>query len=630
MVLALSAAITCGAPIVESEIVDSTDVLEAVAVTASNVPATLGATARIVTLLDSVKIASLPAQNVNDLLKYVAGVDVRQRGPEGAQTDISMRGGTFDQIAVLINGINISDPQTGHNSVDFPVDLSDIERIEVLEGPAARVYGAQSLVGAINIVTKKPSNDVNLRAEAGSFGYVNGAVRAGLKTGRWAQSLSGQVSHSDGYSRNAAGGLNSDFFFVKSFLSGVYSGNNLDVNYHAGLSMKDYGSNTFYSAKFDDQFEHTAKTFVALSAEGHGPMHLKGSVYWNHGEDRFELMRGDESKVPFNYHKTNVLGADVHSWFEWAWGRTAFGAGLRNEGVVSTNLGESLPAPDGKYVKGLNRTQYSAIVEHNVKYGNFTLSAGLSAMGVALAQKNHFGLYPGADASYRLADNWKIYGSYNSSYRMPTFTELYYSVGGYQADKNLKPERMQSFETGLKYAVNGLSAVASLYYHIGSDMIDWIKDTTLGDDALWTSVNHTKLISLGAEFGLRIDWPVLLGREAYWFRAFNVSYSHISQNKVLEAQYESMYALEYLKDNLVVQGDFHLWDRLFLNASWRFRNRNGYKPYNVTDLKLSWFASKYQIYVEANNIFNRTYYDFGYIPQPGIWVKAGVKWNIDY
>ena len=128
--------------------------LDEVSVTGSRAPLTKSQAARMVTVLDRKAIAQAPVQSVNDLLKYAVGVDVRQRGPIGAQTDVSIRGGNYEQITILLNGINICDPQTGHNAFDFPVDISDIVRIEVLEGPAGRVYGTSSLVGAINIVTK--------------------------------------------------------------------------------------------------------------------------------------------------------------------------------------------------------------------------------------------------------------------------------------------------------------------------------------------------------------------------------------------------------------------------------------------------------------------------------------------
>ena len=160
--------------------------LEAVSVTGSRVPMQLGQSARMVTVLDSVSISSMPAKTINDILKYAVGVDVRQRGAFGMQTDISLRGGTFDQIAVLLNGINISDPHTGHNAADFPVDISEIDRIEILEGPSSRVYGTSSLVGAINIVTKaEKTSTASVHIEGGSFGYFNAGGRVNFAKGKF-------------------------------------------------------------------------------------------------------------------------------------------------------------------------------------------------------------------------------------------------------------------------------------------------------------------------------------------------------------------------------------------------------------------------------------------------------------
>ena len=168
--------------------------------------------------MDSTTLASLPVQSVNDLLKYVAGVDVRQRGDLGAQTDISMRGGTSDQIAVFLNGINICDPQTGHNAVDFPVDVHDIDRIEVLSGPAGVAYGSSSLTGAINIVTKKAAGrEVSAHAEGGSFGFFDGGASFGWTAGDFSSKLSASYLRSDGFSRNSEGGLNTDYQTFKAF-----------------------------------------------------------------------------------------------------------------------------------------------------------------------------------------------------------------------------------------------------------------------------------------------------------------------------------------------------------------------------------------------------------------------------
>lgn len=211
--------------------------LEAVSVTGSRVPMQLGQSARMVTVLDSVAIASMPAKTINDILKYAVGVDVRQRGTFGMQTDISLRGGTFDQIAVLLNGINISDPHTGHNAADFPVDISEIDRIEILEGPSSRVYGTSSLVGAINIVTKAEKHStVSAHTESGSFGYFNVGGRLNLAKGKTNNQVSANYSRSDGYSRNTAGGLNSDFKAAKAFYQGKFTGGSADIDWQFGVS----------------------------------------------------------------------------------------------------------------------------------------------------------------------------------------------------------------------------------------------------------------------------------------------------------------------------------------------------------------------------------------------------------
>ena len=220
--------------------------LDEVRVTGSRAPLTHGQAARMITVLEQKDIQAAPVQSINDLLKYAASVDVRQRGPIGAQTDISIRGGNQEQITILLNGINICDPQTGHNAFDFPVDVSDIERIEVLEGPAGRVFGTSSLLGAINIVTKHPKqNKISAHAEAGSYGYFNGGTSIGLTSGKWTNTISGNYTRSDGYNRNKAGRLNTDFEGAKAFYQGTYSDKDTRVSWHAGLSMRDFGSNTF-------------------------------------------------------------------------------------------------------------------------------------------------------------------------------------------------------------------------------------------------------------------------------------------------------------------------------------------------------------------------------------------------
>jgi len=624
-----------GTNIADDDSPDKEATLDDVEVTGSRAPLALGQAARMVTVLTREEIQAAPVQSINDLLKMAVGVDVRQRGPIGAQTDIGIRGSTSEQITILLNGINICDPQTGHNAFDLPCDVSDIVRIEVLEGPAARVYGTSSLVGAINIVSlppphsKEKGSKAQARVEGGSFGYLSAAGRlqfAPTFGGVGRGSLSASFTRSDGYQRSRAGALNSDYCSGKAFYQGAYESEQVRLNWHVGLSTKGFGSNTFYSAKYDEQYEKTTKVFTALQGEvSAGAWHFRPAIYWNRSYDRFELIRGDESKVPFNHHRTDVFGINLNSYFDWVAGRTAFGAEFRNEDIVSGNLGEPLNAPHGNYKYGLNRSSLSFHMEHNILLKRFTLSAGFVAVKNTWNEMP-FTLYPGIDASLRLGEHWKVYASYNSSLRMPSFTELYYSVGGHKADKYLKPEEMQAVEGGVKYSSRWLTAQASIFHHHASNMIDWVLDTREADP-VWQSVNHTKVNTLGEEVNATFHSSLF---------TFHLAYCHLHQQK-READYlQSQYSLEYLRHKLTAQLRMQLIESLDLTLGYRWQDRMGqyttidgeikdYHPYSVVDARLAWNKDTYSIYIEGNNLTGHRYVDYGNVPQPGCWITGGIK-----
>ena len=611
--------------------------LDEVSVTGSRAPLTKSQAARMVTVLDRQDIAQAPVQSVNDLLKYAVGVDVRQRGPIGAQTDISIRGGTQDQIILLLNGINICDPQTGHNAMDLPVDLSDIVRIEVIEGPAGRIYGSSSLVGAINIVTRPAqatSTDVSL--EAGSYGYAKVSGRTNLKQGRWNNQLSAGYARSDGYSRSKAGGLNTDFSGAKGFYQGQYEDDDVRLNWHLGIADKGWGSGTSYATpkwQADNQYEHTTKLYSAIQGETKcGRLHFAPSIYWNQNRDRYEGYRGEPEKMKYNYNRTNVYGVSLNAYFDWAAGRTAFGAEVRNEDLVSGNLGEPLSEPkhisgtDRDYTLGVNRTNISGYLEHNLLLKNLTISAGLVAVKNTWSNMN-MTVYPGIDISYRPTPNWRLHAAVNTSLRMPSFTEMYYKLQGYKADPHLKPEEMTAIEAGVTYANSVITLGATGWIHRGRNMIDWIMDTSLGDDAVWQSVNHAKVNSVGAEANAKVR---IKNSE------LRVSYSFIDQDKESEPNIVSQYALEYLRHKLIANALVPIVDKLTLGVNLRWQDRVGqytdfegraqdYKPYALVDTRLTWQEPKYKLYLEANNLFDTTYHDYGLVEQPGRWIIAGIN-----
>ena len=606
--------------------------LDEVSVTGSRAPLTKSQAARMVTVLDRKAIAQAPVQSVNDLLKYAVGVDVRQRGPIGAQTDIGIRGGTQDQIILLLNGINICDPQTGHNAMDLPVDLSEIIRIEVIEGPAGRIYGSSSLVGAINIVTK-PTLPSVVHAEAGSYGYAQVGGRVAFD-GKTSHSVSANYSRSDGWSRAKSGTLNTDYSGTKAFYQGQYDDDDVRLNWHVGLADKGWGSGTFYATpkwQADNQYEHTTKLYTAIQGETkRGRLHFAPSIYWNQNRDRYEGYRNQPEKMKYNYNRTDVYGVNLNAYFDWAAGRTAFGGELRNEDLVSGNLGEPLnqthhiAGTDRDYTLGLNRTNISGYLEHNVLLNQLTISAGLVAVKNTWSNMN-MTVYPGIDLSYRPTPAVTLHAACNTSLRMPSFTEMYYKLQGYKADPHLKPEEMTAVEGGVSWNQKCLIVSANLWYHHGRNMIDWIMDTSLGDDAVWQSVNHTKVNSIGFETAVQFNVKS---------SKFNVSYSYINQEKEQEAHIVSQYALEYLRHKLIANALIPIADKLKLSLNYRWQDRVGqytdfdgrvqdYKPFGLLDARLTWSPQPWKLYVEANNVLDKRYADFGHVEQPGRWVIAG-------
>ncbi len=624
---------------------ERTIMLEEVGVTGSRVPRPKASAVRMVTVLSSDMLLDMPSQSVNDALKNVVGVDVRQRGALGAQTDIGIRGGTSEHIALLLDGINICDPQTAHNGLELPFDLWDVRQITVTEGPAGRVFGTSSLAGAINIIPNGlGQNEMTVHAEGGSFGYASGGLRLSLSKGHWSNSVSANYTRSDGYSRSEAGHLNSDFENVKAFYQGRYEDNRVLVNWHTGMSLKSWGSNTFYSVRSDEQYEHTNKIYTALRAETKtGRFHFSPTIYWNRFSDRYEFYRDAPDRSPYNYNRMDIMGMNLNSYFDWILGRTSIGAECRNENLKSGNLGEPLGTPipihgtDRQYDLGLNRTNLSISLEHNVHLSWLDISAGFVAV------KNTWNempmkIYPGIDVGISPIDCLRIFASYNSSLRMPTFTELYYSVDGHKADKHLKPEEMSAFELGIRYTSNAIRAQLSLYRHAGKNMIDWIMDTSLGTEAVWESVNHARITSYGAEASVNIDFNQLIPTQKV-VRNFNVAYSYIDQNQKREPNIQSLYALEYLRHKFTASLQLQIIRDLNLNINCRYQQRIGsysdingishdYKPYFITDAHLSWDKSSYNIYVEANNLFNKKYFDYGNVPQPGTWLTVGARYRL--
>ena len=635
--------------------------IDEVVVTGSRAPLTASQSARIVEVISRDDIHRAEAQTINDVLKLATGVDVRQRGAFGVQTDISINGGTFDQIAILLNGVPLSSPQTGHNAADFPVSLSDIDHIEVLEGASARVFGSAAFSGAINIVTRqsdvvlwqKPELEaakeksrwgVQALLEGGSFGSFGADARASLFVPARSASSNVASSLSAGYSRSDGGTENSDFNKWRGYYQGSLVSRFVDVDWQAGVTSQDYGANTFYSARFPNQYERTrrylgsakaqVRPFALAESRTLRSLSLVPTLYGHRDVDHYQLTKGQEgASAGENYHRMDVYGVSVNVQLDWLLGKTSFGTDVRKEHILSTAYGEPLAESDWKPIHGSdrqytregNRTNTSLFLEHNVIVGGLTMSAGL------LANRNtgldgDYRFYPEVDVSYRPTAHWKLYASWNKALRVPTFTDLYTNNSAQQGDLNLKPERNSAFKVGTRFRAEGITALVSGFYSHGTNMIDWVYETDASTK--YHALNIGRLDNMGFNVETDIDlarWFGFGNGELGKLLRMHLGYAYIHQkHETTEQIYRSLYALEYLRHKFVATLNHHVFSHLSASWSLRWQQRmNGYHPYAKLDGKLLWTERHWEIFLKADNLTAHRYYDLGSVRQPGLWVMAG-------
>ena len=607
--------------------------LDEVTVTASKIDLKLNQTVQLVTVITKEEIARQPVQSIEDLLKSVAGIDVRQRGANGVQADISIRGGTFDQVAILLNGANLSNPQTGHYSFDIPVNLSDIEQIEIIQGPSSLLYGASAFSGGINIITKKHSDSrAYTKIEGGMYELFNAAGGGSLQTKTSFHSLSAGYNSSSGYIAD------SDYKIFNTYWQSrlLQENNKLDVQ--AGYNSKAYGANTFYSPVYTKQFDETQSIFASVRGETSGKLKFIPHIYWNRHLDCFQLFRDGTPDIPswytgHNYHQSDVYGFNLNAQYQWKLGVTNFGGEFRNEGIWSNVLGKPLETPVSKYTKSDNRNNISYFLEHNFLSKYFTLVLGLLANQNTSLNKD-FSFFPNINASYRLDNGISFFASWNNAMRMPTFTDLYYNTPTHIGNEHLLPEKSQSVETGIKYSNQFVACYITGFNIRSKDVIDWVKDTP--EDIEYQARNLDKLDKTGLEmkFAFYCDAisPVLENT------FLQTAYVYVNQTKNIE-NLISNYALDYLKHKFTLQINHPVYKNLSANWQFRRQDREGsyteaatgnpipYPAYSLLDLKLNWKLKDFNIYVSANNLLDVEYYDLGDIPQPGFWFLGGVNYS---
>ncbi|MDR0711481.1 MAG: TonB-dependent receptor [Prevotellaceae bacterium] len=597
--------------------------------------------ARVVAVINRSDIERAAVQNIQDLLRYVDGIDVRARGGNNVQADISFRGGVFDQTVVLLNGVNITDPQTGHHSLNIPVNLEDVQRIEVLQGPGAWTMGAVTYSGAVNIITRLPNQTgASVGLIQGMHKYQSYNATGNFTAGGLRAAVSASKNKSDGYTANT------DFDIDNAYAQLSYATEkNGAVSGQFGYQNKDFGANSFYTPEYFYQYEHT-RTFLSslrysVEKERWG---AAATLYHRQHQDRYELYHINPPSwyTGHNYHRTDIAGSLVQLTRFSKLGTTTAGFSYRYEHIYSNALGEPMQKPvavkresgsNAFYTKKKEREHFSTFLQHALHARRFHLTLGVMGAG-----NNDFGFraYAGGNVAYDLTSAWQLSAAADNDYRLPTFTDLYYKVGSYRGNPDLKPEEAVTGELALRYRYAAWRASATGFYRYGYSIINWKLNP---EDNLWHAQNITNVATCG------INLYAEYAPQKPLLKKLAVGYAYLYATPS-DHEETASYVVEQLSHRLTATLQHGIWSRLA--ASWQllYQQRAGsYRPFDVNteayaaeatafspfwlcDLKIYWEEKTCNIFAEATNLFNATYLDFGNIPQPGRWVKVGITVKI--
>ncbi len=573
-------------------------------ITSSRIDLPFSENSRTIQIISSKDIQRSAATNVADVLQQIAGIDVRRRGIDGMQSDLYIRGGHFNQTLVLIDGIKTEDPQTGHHTMNMMIPLENIERIEIIKGPAARIFGQNAFNGAINIVTKKVIEDsANVSLNGGSYNRKTLNVTASAQ-------LKG-ASHQIHYSNNSSDGYrdNTDFENQNYFIKSSINTKNEPITILASFGERKFGANNFYTnAPSFNEYEETQTSLVGIATKFKtNNLIIKPKLYWKRNQDMFLLRREDPS-FSRNFNISNKVGAEVNASYTSNIGITGFGIDVAKISLSSNNLGDQ------------DRTMFNAFLEQRFTIGKLDITPGVS---LNYFSDFEFNTFPGLDVGYKINNKLKVYGNIGYSYRIPTYTELYINIPNFlSGNEALEPEKALAEEIGIKYRAKNVTFGTTLFRREATDLIDYVKETE--SSPFFLAQNLRKITTVGFEVNT-----------SYIFKINNFEQGLNLNYTFLEDDYNeiNVFASRYLINTSIKHHFTTTLQTKFLkfleqSIAYKYVERPT-NSYNVVDAKMTANFNSFSVFTLVNNIFNTEYSEKDFVPMPKGNVVFGLSYKIN-
>jgi iron complex outermembrane receptor protein len=592
-------------------------------------------TGRNIIFLKGEYFNSLPVNSIDELLRYLPGVEVQQRGPQGSQSNIILRGGTFQQVLIIIDGIKLNDPLTGHFNSYIPVNAAEIERIEILKGAASAVYGPEAVGGVINIITKTfhrknivNKNALQGRVAIGEYNLASGEAYARYAKNNTILSAGIQTNNADG---PALRGTNGFFNLTNAniAISHLFK-NNLSLSFRSAADFRKFNAQNFYT------------TFASDTANE------KVNSWWNHLNIRKQLKKGQiyfdagykklqdqfwfrPTSVP-NDNKTNLFTSQLYytSSINQKFGFTT-GLQVHRKQITSNDRGNHTLWHSAAY----------AILRHRLGKA-FYLNESMrldwdESYGVILVPQVNIAWSPSkltlrasGGRSFRDADFTERYNNYNKAL-VPSG-----SIG----NPDLQAENSWSMEAGADYnAAKGLQLSTTFFYRNHQNLIDWAptpyanmpRKVNLSPTGSYSlAKNAAKVNTTGVEFDVMYNRK--LTEHSSLFTSLGYTWIESKNDDPVPSFYISSHARHLFNFSAV-----YIIRSFAVSVNGLYKKRNERKAaainaeitpsYFIMGTKLAYtLPRKYgRLFIQADNLFNKTYSDLLGSRMPGRWLSAGFE-----
>ena len=580
--------------------------LDKIVVTPSRIEENVDEVAGRVDVISAKMIESSQGATAAKVLQGISSVDIKDYGGAGALETIQMRGSTASQVLVMMDGRPL---QNGHmDSVDLTtVPLSNVERIEVMRGPASSLYGAAAMGGVVNFITKEPPKEgtkTTLRTSFGTFRTYAEQIIHGGRYKNFGYLLSGDYKTSEGHRDDSeyqqkSTDMKLTYDFSKDnnlvFHSGFFRD---DYEAPGSAIYTDYNSNQRWLKRFMDLQWQSAIWEINR---------IKVHVYENN--DRSENRNtAYDGQYATHVTKTRGLDAQISHAFSPAY-RLLYGFNYVG------NFDDSTKTRKHKYYL---RAGY---LQNTVELDKF-----MFVFGGRVDDYTHFGteFSPQSRISYTPAESTKFWIAHGRSFRVPTFSDLFWPYAfwayldeGEEGNPNLRPEKGQSYEFGVEHAVMKNWRIELSYFRNDyKNLIKWARNSAT---KIWSPQNVNTASIQGVEFdtvmNIGMNWDATIGY-TYQRPMDTIRHTYLTYQPVHKADFALTY---HVPRGLTVtlKGDF---------VGQSSTDTTPLERYFLLGLDVNQkFGKAITAFISFDNLTNYNYQKQKDYPMPGFSLTSGLK-----